>query len=756
MNRYVNVRLLDAPYHIDRPYTYHIDESTQGVSTLSRGSLVYVPFGRGNRGKYGVVCGFDAPDTSVKTKAVICVLSDRFSLSEEMLGLCMFLRDHTLCSVGDAVRAMVPSPVFSPTGPRNLRTERKYFLTIDAHKAQALARGESVEGIKALRSDTHRRVVSELLCGELLQCALAERVGVTTAQLSSLCEKGIISYTELESIRNPYSDVRRTDTDEIVLNSSQNAAYDKLCGLYGQEKASCALLYGVTGSGKTKVIMKMIDRTLADGRGVIMMVPEISLTPQTVGIFCRRYGDRVAVIHSSLSEGERFDAWRRISDGRADLVIGTRSAVFAPVKNVGLFVIDEEHEHTYKSDMSPKYHTRDVASYRAAKNNSLVLLASATPSIESFYRAKKGIYTLVELRQRYGGFALPECEVVDMRKELKNGNTSTVSASLAFHLQKTLEQNEQAIVFLNRRGYNSYLCCHDCGHVLTCPHCSVSLTFHSGEGGYLMCHLCGYRDKPIRICPECGGKRVTYSGSGTQKAEQELCSFIGDARVMRMDADTASGKQAYDKMLGDFRAHGYDVLLGTQMVTKGHDFPAVTLVGVLLADTSLHVSDFRASERTFSLLTQVIGRAGRARSGGRAIIQTFAPENDVIRLACKQDYDSFYEREIQLRRALSFPPFCDMVQMTLTSGDEISLMREAKALADRCVSLAKDEYSEQPMVIFGPFEAQTYKVLQKYRMRMIVKCRLNSRTREYFSRLVCEYADKKDMTLGVDFNPTSV
>ena len=755
MKEYVNIYLLNAPYHIDKPYTYRVGEKTEGASTLTLGSIVYVPFGKGNRGAYGIACGFEPPKEKIDAKSVIAVLSDRFALTREMLGLCMFLREHTLCSVGDAVRAMIPTPVFSRTGPRNLRTERKYSLAIDKEKALALANGEKCNGIK-LRSENHRSVLRELATAPMLQTELSDKTGVSSQMLSSLCEKGLIFYSEIENIRNPYADIAVTDKEEIVLNSAQNSAYERLSCLYEEEKANCALLYGVTGSGKTKVIMKMIDKTLRDGRSVIMMVPEISLTPQTVGIFCRRYGDRVAVIHSSLSEGERFDAWRRIADGRADLVIGTRSAVFSPVKKLGLVVIDEEHEHTYKSDMSPKYHTRDVAAYRAGQNNALVLLASATPSLESFYKAKKGIYSLIELRQRYGGASLPETEIVDMRRELKNGNTSIFSASLAFNLQQNLKNEKQSILFLNRRGYNSYLSCHECGHVITCPHCSISLTFHSVGGAYLMCHCCGYRSEPVRICPECGSKHVTYAGAGTQKAESELFAFAHGARIMRMDADTASGKQAYDKMLDAFRSRRADILLGTQMVTKGHDFPAVTLVGVLLADASLYVSDFRASERTFSLLTQVIGRAGRSRDGGKAIIQTFNPENDIIKLACAQDYDSFYEREIELRRALSFPPFCDMVQLTLTSDDEVALAKAAKRLADECVELAKTEYGDQPMVIFGPFEAQTYKVLEKYRLRMIFKCKLNKRSREYFSRLLRSYANEKNISLGADLNPTSV
>ncbi|MBE6695015.1 MAG: primosomal protein N' [Ruminococcaceae bacterium] len=762
MQKYVNIYLLNSPYHIDKPYTYALPELPLS-DEIKVGSLVAVPFGRGDRVSFGVAVGFSAPTEEIKIKPVLSVLDNRFSLSEEMLGLCLFLKEQTLCTVGEAVRAMTPAPVFSLGGARNIKKEKLYSLAVPKNEAAMLAgeklsesESDEISEIKPLKSESHRKIIAYLLeNGETGANILLDSLGVTGAQLSALCKKGIISYTERELIRNPYLKYEKElDNSEIVLNRAQAEAYDSLCSLYAEDKANAALLYGVTGSGKTKVIMKLLDRVLSEKKTAIMMVPEISLTPQTVSIFCRRYGSRVAVIHSSLGEGERFDMWRRIADGEVDLVIGTRSAVFAPLKNLGLIVIDEEHEHTYKSEANPKYHAKDVAAYRAGKNNALMLLASATPSLESFYKAKTGKYSLIELRYRYGGATLPETEIVDMRDELRAGNTSGISALLADELKETVEGGNQAILFLNRRGYHSHLHCRECGYVLTCPHCSISLTYHYSEaGGYLLCHSCGYREGVRRTCPECGSERISHLGIGTQKIEGELGSFLENAKITRMDADTTAGKQAYDAILGDFREHRSDILLGTQMVTKGHDFPLVTLVGVLLADTSLYMGDFRASEQTFSLLTQVIGRAGRSKSGGKAIIQTMSPNNDVIKLACRQDYDSFYEREIKLRKSLSFPPFCDIVQLTLTSENEEKLKASSEKLLSESVGLADREYKTQPMMIFGPFEAQTYKVSGKYRMRMVVKCRLNRDTREYFSRLLCMFATERDVSLSIDFNP---
>ena len=747
---YYEIYLFDAPYHLDRPFDYFSE------SDIPVGSIVRVPFGKANRLRSGVVTkGKDTPeDSSQEHKKIHTLLDGRYALDTEQLGICRFLKEHTLSTFGEAARTVLPPGALSELP--NIRYRKRYTLCLSKEAAAALL---TVTGRQGIRSEGQREIIRYLMDigsadGELVKAL----PGVNSQHISALVAKGIISTDEEEEIRNPYAEyAKERDTSQIVLSPAQSAAYAKIEELYLDSSPRAALLYGVTGSGKTKVIMKAIDRTLSDGKTVIMLVPEISLTPQTVNLFCHRYGERVAVIHSSLSKGERLDAYRRIKRGDVDLVIGTRSAIFAPIASLGLIVIDEEHEHTYKSESSPKYHARDVAAYRAGRSSALMLLASATPSLESFYKAKEGVYTLVPLRERYGGVKLPTAVIVDMREELRLGNLTPISDRLHKSLTEVYERENQAILFLNRRGYSSEVSCKACGEVITCPRCSVSLTYHTGRGGgKMLCHLCGYSEPVAKICPSCGADKLSFLGFGTQKLEDELGKYLPDMRVMRMDADTTSGKLAYDRMLEDFRAGEADILLGTQMVAKGHDFPKVTLVGVALADTSLYVSDFRAAERTFSLLTQVIGRAGRRGEEGVAVIQTYAPKSEVIRLACLQDYDKFYEGEIALRRELSYPPFCDMVQLTLSSEDEGELLRESKALSDLLISKLEGEYSKYPFVVFGPFEAQVYKLNERYRMRTVIKCRLSKDTRKLFGELLCEYATKREVTLSVDLNPLTV
>ena len=745
---FCKVYIFDAPYHIDTAFDYSCGDN------ITRGAIVKVPFGRSDRLRLGVVAEVMPVSSAEKTKPVHSVVADRFSFTEEMLGLCLFLKEYTLCTFGEAAKAILPPGALSEK--LNVKYERVCSLLLSKSDAEELL---SANGRQGIRSEGQRIVVKYLLDIKSADYQLLrELVGVTPAHISALVQKGIIGVTESETVRNPYSSYsRERDKSEIMLTRAQNTAYESLLNLYMCSEPRAALLYGVTGSGKTKVIMKAIDNVIADGKSVIMMVPEIALTPQTVSIFCKRYGDRVAVIHSSLSQGERIDAWKRIREGDVDLVIGTRSAVFAPLSNIGMIVIDEEHEHTYKSESDPKYHARDVAAYRCGQNNALMLLASATPSIESFYKAKMGKYTLVPIMERYGGIKLPDAVIVDMREEIRLGNTTPVSDRLLKSLEEVGERGEQAILFLNRRGYNSQISCKNCGEVITCPRCSISLTFHTGrDGGKLLCHMCGYTEKTPKVCPDCKSEKIDFLGYGTQKVEGVLSEYIPQMKVMRMDADTTAGKLSYDRMLEDFRSQEADILLGTQMVAKGHDFPKVTLVGAILADTSLYVSDFRASERTFSLLTQVIGRAGRAKDGGIAVIQTYSPQNEIIRLACMQDYDKFYEGEIAVRQELSYPPFCDMVSLTVTSGDERELFRASKALSDSLLSKLKTDYAGLPFVVFGPFEAQIYKVNEKYRMKMIVKCKLTKRTRALFRELLSEFSLERKVNLTVDLNPLSV
>ena len=571
-------------------------------------------------------------------------------------------------------------------------------------------------------------------------------------------------------MRTPYS-FKDGKRENVILSQEQKNAYDTLCELYHASEARAALLYGVTGSGKTSVIKKMIDEAIDSQRGVIVLVPEISLTPQTVETFCGYYGSRVAVVHSNLSSGERFDTYKRIFDGEADIVIGTRSAIFAPVKNLGMIVIDEEQEHTYKSDTNPKYLAHDIARFRCARAGALMLLASATPSLNSYYKAMSGVYTLVKLTKRYGDAVLPDVIITDMRNERVRGNMGAFGTKLTEYMGRTLEDKRQSILFLNRRGYHSSVSCQSCGTVLECPNCSVALTYHSyrkieeeldrdntqgimEKSGVLKCHYCGYRTRLPSQC-SCGENHFNYVGFGTQKTEQDIEMLFPGTRVLRLDADTTTSKTSYEEILGSFRNKEAEILIGTQMVTKGHNFPLVTLVGVVMADTMLYTSDYRAAERTFSMLTQVIGRAGRAKDHGVAIIQTNSPNDQTILLSAKQDYDAFYQNEIQVRRAYEFPPFCDIAVLTISSVNELMLSKSA----DNIIKKLEEEIRkiEAPAKAYGPFEAPIYKSNGRYRKRIIIKCKLNNKLREVFSKIYIDFTKSSDKNhLSIDFNPSNI
>lgn len=821
MSAYATVYLLDAPYAIDVPYTYFVPQEME--EAVFPGRFVTVPFGAGNKRNRAVVSELTEEAPNYTTKPLLSVADDRFTLDEESLSLCRFLKEYTLCTFGDALHAVMPTGAFArlqeryrlaspmPAGaplredcrelinyieqmgeadPEDIgarfgekirkllpKLEREGFLQADHEivgqtnnrfretlslsiDEEEYVRLSGENGAKSpLRGEKQialLRAVHDAPGGE--KKALLAAADASPATLHTLMQKGLILLERTEEYRDPYAEIP-ADQPPNILSKAQEDAFQELAALYRCGQAKAALLHGVTGSGKTRVIKAMIDEVLSSGRRVILLVPEISLTPQTVGIFCAYYSGRVAVIHSGLDEGERFDAWKRIRRGEVDLVIGTRSAVLAPLSNVGMIVIDEEQEHTYKSDSAPRYHARDVARFRCGQSRALMLLASATPSVESYYRAQTGAYRLVTLTERYGGARLPEVQICDMREELRAGNTSPYSRELLYQLQKVGEEGRQAILLLNRRGYNSFVTCEACGEVIKCPHCSVSLTFHrSPDGGQLMCHYCGYRTAPPRLCPSCQSPHLSYMGVGTQKAESDLSAALPQLSVLRMDADTVSGKGAYDTLLGRFRRREADVLLGTQMIAKGHDFPQVTLVGVLSADTTLHLGDYRAGERTFSLLTQVIGRAGRGEYPGLALIQTLSPQNVILNLACRQDYEEFYRQEIRFREAYVFPPFCDMAQFSLIGADEHEVQNAAVLLLNALKELTEKEYREVPYVAFGPFEAPVYKVNETYRMRLVLKCRQGRRSRALFSSLLIRVGKTagRRVSITCDINPGSV
>ncbi len=596
----------------------------------------------------------------------------------------------------------------------------------------------------------------EALCtvGVISAKELCYFTGASMTTLRSLEKRGILTLSRREVYRRP--DLPELpQAAPIVLNSQQQAAYDGLWKLVEGKKPAAALLYGVTGSGKTQVYLQLIHTLLDVGRTALVLVPEIALTPQLMRIFTSHFGRDVAILHSSLSAGERYDEWKRARRGEARVVVGTRSAVFAPLPRLGAIVIDEEQEPTYKSEQTPRYHARDVARYRCFKENALLVLGSATPSVETMYHAKQGDYHLFQLDHRFNEKALPNVTIVDMKQELRKGNGGSVSGVLASELEETIDRGEQAILFLNRRGAHRMVTCGECGETPTCPRCSVSLTYHSANRR-LMCHYCGHSEPLPEECPNCGGI-LNFVGTGTQKLQEELRDLFPGAETLRMDADSVSATHSHEKILGDFRRRRVPILLGTQMVAKGLDFENVTLVGAVSADQSLYSGDVYAGERTFSLLTQVVGRAGRGGKEGRAVIQTFTPENEVIQCAARQDYDSFYEQEIAIRRARDLPPYSDLFVLCASGLEETAVLRACLRLRDALGgALRQPPYSDQPWQLLGPAPAAVAKVNNRYRYRLILNTRNTKDIRQLTAHLLRQaQADKanRGVTVFADVNP---
>jgi len=815
------VYLLDILYHIDKEYDYFIPPVLR--EQVQVGGFVAVPFGRTTRRYIALITAL-LPDSNIdrELKPVLSVIHPHLVLNEEQMRLCHFLKEHTFCTIGDAVRAMLPAAALSElliryesveVNPSLLERQstRRLLIYDYVTKLSGVSESRLVQHFtETVRDDLremledgllrevpvgrggserqelyYRVALSEEECrarmesgrirgskqlqalsllleeGELTARALKEK-GITGATLSSLQEKGLIEARSEPLWRDPFADPPPAPPAPSALTEEQAEAVATLEGLLASGQPKAALLHGVTGSGKTRVMKEVIDRVLASGKQVILLVPEIALTPQTVGYFRAYYGHRTAVLHSMLSAGERYDAWERMRRGEVDLCIGTRSAIFAPLPRLGAIVIDEEQEHTYKSDASPKYHAVDIARFRAAYHSALMLLASATPSFESYTKAKQGSYTLISMKSRYGGARLPSVRLSDMRTEAEAGRLCPIGSELRTEIEAVLRRGEQAILFVNRRGYHNFLSCTLCGEAIRCPSCSVSLTYHAPMDyktkPHLRCHYCGHVEPIPTHCPACGKEALRRVGYGTQKAEEELRALFPSARIMRMDADTTASKAAHAQILGSFRAGQADILLGTQMVTKGHDFPRVTLVGVLNADSALYLSDFRAAERTFSLLTQVIGRAGRAEREGLALIQTSSPHHALFPLVEAQDYESFYEQEIALRRALCFPPYCDICTLTVSGRKAHEVATILSLIAEECARMCAEEYSDLPIQTFGPMEAPVYRVNQVYRMRLVIKCRLNARTRQFLNALLTDSSSRfgRQANITLDTNPESI
>ena len=614
-----------------------------------------------------------------------------------------------------------------------------------------------IPGYEGKLTPRQRDVYQTLLdVGEASEKELCYFTGASASVVRALVEKGAAEAFEYEVYRRPdfFSD-EEEDPDHLVLSPAQQQVLEELTEEYrNPEGCRSALLYGITGSGKTSVFLKLIQRVRDEGKGVIVMVPEISLTSQTIRQFRRWFGDGIALFHSGLSLGERLDEWKRVRRGEASIVVGTRSAVFAPVNNLGLVVIDEEQEHTYQSESSPRYDAREVARYRCWKQGAFCLLSSATPSVETTRMAQEKKFGFHKLSDRFGQAVLPQVELVDMNQDAPSGDAS-FGKTLARALKENFQGGRQSILLLNRRGYHTFATCQTCHEVVSCPHCSISLTYHSANGR-LMCHYCGYSVPYSRHCPSCGSDTVTFRGAGTQKAEEQLQALLPEARILRVDTDSVAAKYSLEKKLDQFAKGEYDVMVGTQMVAKGLDFENVTLVGVLSADQSLYSDDFRSNERTFDLLTQVVGRAGRGKYPGRAIIQTYAPENPVLHLAAQQDYFGFYRQEILFRQAMLYPPFVDILVIGFVGEKEPLVKQGANAFLRNLGELAREEYSDLPLRVLQPSPAAVAKVSNKYRYKLLIKCRNTSRLREMVSRLLVQFASQREfqqVTAYADPNP---
>lgn len=812
-HRIARVAVERAGFHFDKLYSYLIPE--RFLSRARPGARVVVPFGKGNGKSVGIIFSVDDGSDVDKIKPV-ADFPDREPVADERTcQMAKWLKEHTFCTLFDGVRAQLPAGInlkmiAEYRLARDLTEEERETLTPEERTAvfcMANARspvaasrldeilGERGEGVlqelcrrgiaertdQAVRAlgDASVKVVS-LADRETVEDYFAQKrspqqakvyaflqevrtasvretiyfTGVTIGVLKTLERHGVVILSDQEVYRRPEKGAA-VHLPEGELTGEQKLAVEGLTALYQEDKPAAALLYGVTGSGKTRVYLELIRHAVDDGQNCIIMVPEIALTPQTASLFYAAFGDTVAILHSGLSMGERTDEWKRIRRGEARIALGTRSAVFAPFDKVGLLILDEEQEPAYKSESTPRYHARDVAKFIAVRDNALLILGSATPSMETYHYALNGRYALFRLDTRYGKAALPRVTVCDVSNEPTG---KVIGRTLEKEIRENLDKGEQIILLHNRRGYNTFVVCQNCQAVYTCPNCSVSMTYHTANRR-LMCHYCGYTCETDIRCRECGSNEMRFSGTGTQKVEDELKETFPGVRILRMDADTTACKNGHDRILSEFAKGDYPILLGTQMVAKGLDFPTVTLVGVISADQTLYCDDFRAYERAFSLLTQVAGRSGRGDKAGRAIIQTFTPENPVFEQSAKQDYDSFFEEEIARRRMLTYPPFCDICEICFSGQSEARVKNCTSLFFDMLVSHCRTDCPDMPLKVLNPSPATVAKMGNRYFYRLIIKCRNDKQFRAFLADLMRAYAmDKatRGITASADINPTAL
>ena len=810
----VKVAVSAAPYSIDKPYSYLVPESLAAAAVP--GVRVMVPFGRGNKESEGLILARVQEPKLPGSKAIRQILDSEPVLDKAGIDLALWMRGRYFCTVFEAVKTILPAGLWyglreiwslamEPEAARSAavgipgawqvldllekqggkadirvlrdalgdgaekplkamkkaeiltcETDAKRKIADKSHRMVELA--VNTEDAYALtepkrRSAPTRYEVVNFLAtaGRTPAAEVSYYTGASARTLKAMEKAGLIAFSEEEELRVPSLDDVEPGP-EIVLNEEQQRAFEEILGRVQAAKPSVTLLHGVTGSGKTQVYLRLVQETLALGKTAMVLVPEIVLTPQMMRKFSSYFGSRVAMLHSSLKMTERYDQWKRIRRGEVDVVLGTRSALFAPLKNLGLIIMDEEQEGSYQAENVPRYDAREVAKYLCVREKAALVFGSATPTVETAWAAEQGSYQKALLRRRYNENALPEVLIADLRQEILNGNPGLISTPLRQELEKNLAAGEQSILFLNRRGSSRMLLCGECGYVPQCPRCSTAMTYHSANGR-LMCHYCGHSEPAADTCPECGGW-MKHVGAGTQKVEEELRELFPEAGILRMDADTTAG--GHEEILQTFERERVPILLGTQMVAKGLDFENVTLVGVLSADISLYVDNYRAAERTFSLLTQVVGRAGRGGKTGRAVIQTYTPGNDVIRCAARQDYDAFYESEIRMRRLRRYPPFADLFTVTVSGTEEGRVLRAAVSVRETLRQLCRrPELAAGEPEVLGPAPAPVVKVNNRFRYRCTLVGKNDKATREMLAWLQKDFAKdsaNRGMNLFVDHN----
>lgn len=734
MNLYAEIILNSEALEIDRPFTYKIPVELE--EKVQVGQIVKVPFGMGNKTSEGFVLsikGENEVNISFKVKKISSIITDEPIIDEDDIKLINFLREKYLCKYIDAFRLLIPVGIM-----KGAKSKSKKVIVFKSDDLSCIKKTEGyIEIINFLKENSGKYTKSELINVN----------SISQYKLNKLIEKGLLVVEEETVFR--YNNRTYNVDCEKELTFEQKHVLDE----YNNSGNNLFLLKGVTGSGKTEVYMRMVEEVLEKNQSAIVLVPEISLTPQMIERFKGRFGRDVALFHSKLSDGERFDEWFRVKEGKAKLVVGARSAIFLPVKNLGLIIIDEEHENTYKSDQNPKYQTKEVAEFLSEQKGCRVVLGSATPTIETYYRALTGDLKLLELNSRVDGKAMPPMKVIDMRNELRSGNISLFSRELFRDMQEKLSKGEQIILFLNRRGFSTFVSCRSCGYVFKCEECDISMTYH--RSGLLVCHYCGKTKRAPQKCPKCDSKYVKFFGAGTERVEEEVKKYFKDARVLRMDVDTTRGKDSYEKIYNTFKEGKADILIGTQMISKGLDFKNVTLVGILAADMSINIPDYRAAERTFQIITQVAGRAGRGEKQGKVVIQTYTPEHYSLEYAVNYDYEGFYEKEFTVRALMKYPPFGKILLINGISKKEDLLKNFMHKISNVIKPLVEKEVEVD---ILGPIPCLVAKVKENYRWQIVIKGEFESEFAKKIKELL--YDENKnvynDIRISMDINPNNL